>query len=330
MKAVGIIANPASGRDIRRLVAAGSVFDNQEKANIVRRVILALDALGLERAILMPDRNGLANSVIKRLKTGTRVEPAEMEPHGDAEDSVRATRLMVREGVGCLITLGGDGTNRVVAKACGRTPLLPLSTGTNNAFPRVVEGTLAGLAAGLISSGRLEPGPLIRDEPKLEVLVNGRVTDLALVDVVATEARFVGSRAVWRPEEVREIFLTRSQPWRIGFSSLGGFYDPRPAGNREGCHLILGDGPREVLAPLGPGMMAWVGISSARSFGPGLEIELAPLEGTLALDGERELEIEPRDRVAVRLEPHGVRVVDVEAVLAEAAKAGLMVRPRPD
>jgi predicted polyphosphate/ATP-dependent NAD kinase len=36
MTSVGIIANPASGRDIRRLVAHGSVFDNNEKVNIVR------------------------------------------------------------------------------------------------------------------------------------------------------------------------------------------------------------------------------------------------------------------------------------------------------
>jgi predicted polyphosphate/ATP-dependent NAD kinase len=33
LKPVGIIANPASGKDIRRLVAYGSVFDNNEKVN---------------------------------------------------------------------------------------------------------------------------------------------------------------------------------------------------------------------------------------------------------------------------------------------------------
>jgi hypothetical protein len=33
---VGIIANPASGKDIRRLVALGSSVDNNEKINIVR------------------------------------------------------------------------------------------------------------------------------------------------------------------------------------------------------------------------------------------------------------------------------------------------------
>ncbi|HEY5871002.1 MAG TPA: ATP-NAD kinase, partial [Candidatus Tectomicrobia bacterium] len=44
MACVGIIANPSSGKDIRRLVAHGSVFNNNEKVNIVRRVLLGLDA----------------------------------------------------------------------------------------------------------------------------------------------------------------------------------------------------------------------------------------------------------------------------------------------
>jgi predicted polyphosphate/ATP-dependent NAD kinase len=43
---VGIIANPASGKDIRRLVAHASVFDNQEKRNIVRRAIMGAVASG--------------------------------------------------------------------------------------------------------------------------------------------------------------------------------------------------------------------------------------------------------------------------------------------
>ena len=48
---VGIIANPASGKDIRRLVAYGTVFDNQEKVNIVRRVLLALSGTGVGRVL---------------------------------------------------------------------------------------------------------------------------------------------------------------------------------------------------------------------------------------------------------------------------------------
>ena len=44
---VGIIANPASGKDIRRLIASGTVVTNQEKINIVVRMLKAMDALGV-------------------------------------------------------------------------------------------------------------------------------------------------------------------------------------------------------------------------------------------------------------------------------------------
>ncbi|MBM3299009.1 MAG: ATP-NAD kinase, partial [Deltaproteobacteria bacterium] len=54
MSLVGIIANPASGKDIRRLVAFGSAFDNQEKVRIVRRVLLGLEAVGVDRVCYMP------------------------------------------------------------------------------------------------------------------------------------------------------------------------------------------------------------------------------------------------------------------------------------
>ena len=42
MSTVGIIANPAAGKDIRRLVAHGRVVSNQEKANILRRVFAGI------------------------------------------------------------------------------------------------------------------------------------------------------------------------------------------------------------------------------------------------------------------------------------------------
>ena len=55
MSLVGIIANPASGKDIRRLVAHGTVFDNVEKTNIVQRILLGLAATGVKKVLFMPD-----------------------------------------------------------------------------------------------------------------------------------------------------------------------------------------------------------------------------------------------------------------------------------
>jgi predicted polyphosphate/ATP-dependent NAD kinase len=75
----------------------------------------------------------------------------DMQLQGTADDSQQAAEIMAGLGVACIITLGGDGTNRIVAKACGDTALLPISTGTNNVFPYVIEGTLAGLAAGILA-----------------------------------------------------------------------------------------------------------------------------------------------------------------------------------
>ncbi|MFQ5880335.1 MAG: ATP-NAD kinase, partial [Dehalococcoidia bacterium] len=37
-----MIANPAAGKDIRRLVAWGSISLSQEKVNTVRRILLGL------------------------------------------------------------------------------------------------------------------------------------------------------------------------------------------------------------------------------------------------------------------------------------------------
>ena len=56
---VGIVANPASGRDIRRLVAGASVFGNADKAGMVFRLLCGLGAAGVERVLMMPAADGL-------------------------------------------------------------------------------------------------------------------------------------------------------------------------------------------------------------------------------------------------------------------------------
>ena len=55
---VGVIANPASGRDIRRLVAGASVFGNADKAGMVLRLLAGLGAAGVERVLMMPAGDG--------------------------------------------------------------------------------------------------------------------------------------------------------------------------------------------------------------------------------------------------------------------------------
>src|SRR3954452_208928 len=64
---VGVIANPASGRDIRRLVAGASVFGNADKAGMVFRLLAGLGAAGVERVLMLPPADGLSTTLHRHL-----------------------------------------------------------------------------------------------------------------------------------------------------------------------------------------------------------------------------------------------------------------------
>jgi predicted polyphosphate/ATP-dependent NAD kinase len=321
MSGVGIIANPASGKDIRRLVAHGSVFDNHEKANIVRRVLLGLDAVGVERAWIMPDAFGIGLRALDGLRLkGLDAQVLEMPVTLSSADTPCATRHMLDLGIRCIVTLGGDGTNRLVAQVSREATLMPISTGTNNVFPSMVEGTLAGMAAGLVARG------LVADAVErmvcLEISSDQGISEVALVDVAAYAERFVGARAVWDPARILELVLARVEPGSIGLSSIGAHLGLELA-ERTGLHLRMGAGGQRVLAPIAPGLIAQVDVAAHRILQPGDEVRLCYTEScTLALDGERETVLSPATEVSIKLNPDGPRVIDVRRAMAAAARTG--------
>ena len=319
-KSVGIIANPASGRDIRRLVAHASVFDNQEKINIIRRVLNALDSVGVERVFVMPDYNGMGLRAIDDLDLSLKVDLLGIEPVGNQDDSTAAARLLAQMNVGCIITLGGDGTNRVVAKACQEIPIVPISTGTNNVFPFMVEGTIAGLAAGVVATGQVEVEKVCRRAPILEILRDGVPMDLALVDVVTTDDLYSGVRAVWETERIKEIFLARSRPSAIGFSSVGGILCPLPRDHRMGVHVQLGPSENKIRCQIAPGKISLLPIAAFKTFEAFEDVPISQRSGMIALDGEREITLHPKEKFSVRLNPNGPWVVDIEEALAKASE----------
>ncbi|MBV7338778.1 NAD(+)/NADH kinase [Chloroflexi bacterium TSY] len=326
MTTVGIIANPASGKDIRRLVAHGSVFDNDEKVSIVRRVLLGLDAIGVEQVWLMPDRFGIGLKALDGLKLKLDTALLEMHPRFDQEDSLRAAEMMVARGAGCLVTLGGDGTNRVVSKSSGHVPLMPISTGTNNVFPVMIEGTIAGLAAGLAARG-LADGAISR-APRIEVLTEagGEAEDIALVDAVVYAEHFIATRAIWEPAKIRDIILTRAEPGNIGLSAVGAHLLVEPLPSGHGLFLHVASGGQAVMAPIAPGLMRNVDVKECRILAPGEEIVLQYAEpSVLALDGERERSLNPDMATSIRINVDGPRVVDAQAAIAAAVQAGKFI-----
>lgn len=337
MVKVGIIANPISARDIRRVISHAGNLPINDRANIVLRMMAGLAAAGVQEVVVMPENGGIRFHLERSIRREARLGHAnfpqlrylDMPVTATPEDSARAARMMVAEGVAAIVVLGGDGTNRVVVGACGKVPVAGVSTGTNNAFPELREPTITGLAVGLVATGQVPPDVALRPNKWLEVTLNDR-REIALVDVAVVEDRFVGARAIWKAAGFRDLFVTFGLPQAIGMSAIAGLCDPVDRVTPEGRHLRLSpDAPRRLLAPIAPGLIDRVGIAGVARMAPGRAHVPSIPAGSLAFDGERELTFTESDQVSVRLVPDAFRTIDVPACMAHAAAAGLFIR-NPD
>jgi predicted polyphosphate/ATP-dependent NAD kinase len=326
MSSVGIIANPASGKDIRRLVAHGSVFSNTEKVNIVRRVLLGLDAMGVEAVVTMPDSFDICRKAQDRLSLNATVHELDMPVFSTQADTTRAAALMRDMQIDALVSLGGDGTNRALAKTSGTVPLLPLSTGTNNVFPFMFEGTLAGLAVGLVAQGRVTTPESIVQRPRLDILVEDNVVDLALVDAVVCSDASIASRAIWDIAKVSCIAVAQRLPAQIGFMALAGNLPLDKTHPHTGMIIDTHPDAPPVLAPIAPGLIVPVGVRRYAPLAPGKPVKLADGPCIIALDGEREVVVRAGERAAIRLNPEGPRVINPHHVLARAAQQGVFLQ----
>ncbi len=329
MCTVGIIANPASGKDIRRLVMHASVYDNHEKVNILRRVLLAIDALKVKKVAFMPDFYGLVEAALKGMEYSFEASQLQMNMWADERDSTEAARRFCECEADCLVTLGGDGTNRAVAKECGGVPMITISTGTNNVFSTMMEGTVAGLAAGLVAGKMVDLQAMTYEAKRLEVFVDDQMADIALVDVATCRDLFIGSRAIWDPERIREIVLTRSEPSSIGMSSIGGSLYPIGPKDPQGMYIKLGKEATTVMAAVGPGFITKVDIQEHGFLSMDQEVILDPTDCTIAVDGERQIEVSGDQEVKVRLTKKGPCVVDVSRCLSEASRSGVFKTNAP-
>lgn len=335
MTAVGIIPNPASGKDIRRVVTHALVMGNRDKVNLVRRMLIGLHAAGVTDIRIMPDRFGIGEQAIANLGQDNQaiaasVSMLDMPVTGTEQDTIRAARHLQDGGVSSIITLGGDGTARLVGANCGEVPMLPVSTGTNNVLPRFIEGTIAGLCAGYFAKlDQNERMQVCQRIKRLDISLNGQIVDAAFVDVAAVEGGFVGSKAVWDPESIRQIFVAQASPTSIGLSAVVGMLHPVGQHERFGAVLELsrnGGGP-SVVAPIAPGLVPSIAYQDITVLQPG---ECYPVTSirplVLALDGEREHVLQGGEEAAVCLTMEGPWVIDVDAAMRRAVDAAFFTR----
>lgn len=329
MGLIAIAANPASGRDIRRIVSAATVFNNREKQNIVERIILAGSQMGDHRFCIMPDSFHFGDRIKEHLCDDFRaisedtIYVPELPFANSQKDTIRFAEYAEREGADLLIVLGGDGTSRVAAKGLKTIPLLPISTGTNNVFPEVVEGTVAGMAAAAIASGIVSPGECSRRCKRIEIYLNGELADIALVDVVFSDYEYSGAKAIWSREDISRVIVTQCHPASIGFSAIPGSRFLVSRDVEYGALAECGQGEPNVKVSLAAGTITPVQLLEARKI-PLDEKIVYRMErsGILALDGEREVAYRAGDEVAVIIRKSGPYRIDIRKTLELAMEKG--------
>lgn len=325
MQCVGIVANPASGKDIRRLVARASVFDNQEKQAIVKRALAGIfsvpgsDSLQIR---YLNDGHGIVRTALESLAPCLQQRHcAIVDAHtASAADTTAAARALQDLNVSVVLTLGGDGTNRAFALGWQAAPLIPVSTGTNNVFPLLVEATVAGAAAGLIASGAVAASEVATQQKIIVVDIEDEAPDLALIDAVMVAERFIGARALLAPEQLRVAVLTRADPAAVGVTAIGGLIHPVGRDEDAGLQIDFGEGS-SVLAPFAPGLYQQIGITNHHK----LALEESVVvkgPGILAFDGERERVLRSGQRATLTISRSGPLLLDIQATLHLAASRG--------
>lgn len=327
MRAVGLVANPASGKDIRRLAGKASVFDNREKLAIVRRAVIGAIAAGARRFVYMSDSHGIVKQAIAEttIPRGVRFEALPSSGTASAMDTIVAAEQMAQKDCAVVLVLGGDGTNRAFVRGWRDATLVSLSTGTNNVFPVMAEATVAGMALGLIAAGTVASRLVATQAKVIDVDIEAEEQDIALIDAVITRDAFIGAKALLDPSQLKEALLCRAEPAAVGITSLGGLVRPVSDKDDFGLHLTFAKGGRQLLAPMGPGMFAKVEIGKTRLVKFDQAVK-ASGPSVIALDGERERVIAPGQRIEMRISRRGPWVVDLAATLQRAAKQKIFLR----
>lgn len=318
---LGIIVNPFSGRDVRRVAARASTSDHHEKQQQVTRLVLGALSMGVDRIYLAHEPFRINERAVENLAERDRVEILRYKLTHTAADTHTMASMMWEAGCRVFIVLGGDGTSRIVVSSFTEATILPLSTGTNNVFPYRLEASVAGMAAGLVAAGKVSSENCIRC--KRIHIDKQEEHDIALIDAVVLRNDFLGNLLPFEADNLADIILTRAEPASIGISPIGGFIEPTGLHDDHGVYVHCDQSAsRKLEIPISPGLHQQVGITNVRKLPLGESVKVKG-PGVLAFDGDRTIKLLESETASIRVERDGPRIIEAEKVMAEAAGQGL-------
>ncbi|MCB1691452.1 MAG: NAD(+)/NADH kinase [Pseudomonadales bacterium] len=323
MSRLGIVVNPMSGRDVRRVAARASTQTHHDKQQTVTRLVLAALEQGVTDVYLANEPFRINSRAIENLPQREQAHLLDFRLTHTAQDTETMVNLMWEEGCRTFIVLGGDGTNRIVSRTRPDAAMLPLSTGTNNVFPYMIEASVAGAAAGLVASGRV---PVAGNCPRAKrVHVTTETTsDFALVDAVLLRNDILGNFLPFEAEKIAALILAIAEPASIGMSPIGGYLMPCSQDDDAAVSIVTGKpAVAQIRAPISAGLYGDIPVS---------RIERIPLDqsvtlegpGILAFDGDREIKVADKEKVTVTVRRDGPYLIEPRRVMAAAVKTGAL------
>lgn len=344
---VGLVVNPAAGRDVRRLTGGASVSDTYGKRRVSDCVLAGVSLAGEPvEVVVAPDSSRIGQRAVEEYEAdrdtdGDATDRADATADGaaiadgdataahvsarvldmDLEETAADTRhaaARFRETVDAVVALGGDGTTRDISVELGDVPLLAVSTGTNNVVPTHVDGTVAGAAAAFVAAGTVDADVVTTRHTMLEATTDdgGSVHGLASLGVV--DQSFIGTRAVLDPDDFLAGVVSRASRGAIGLPGIAGALTRLAPDDGHGVAMTFDpDTDRGVSAITVPGVVDHLGVADWTRVDPDGEHTVRVDEAVVSADGERELEVQ-NTTVRIRAVPDGPRLVDVDAVFDAA------------
>ncbi len=320
MSIIGLIVNPMAGRDIRRLVAAASLQSAPEKMLAVRRLIAGIAAVPGMEVMMVDDYEGFGRYAHHELSSilPVRLITGEKEPSNGTSTIDWALRLQ-EAGARMVMSVGGDGTQRNIAQAHLRIPVLAIAGGTNNVACWTGDQTAAGYAGALYVARGDDPLEVGYQAKLVHIHQESGHEELALIDVALVRQAFTGALAVWHADDVERLLLSVADPVRPGLSNVGGFVHPVFPDDDVAMHVIFGTKgpkPQQILAVMAPGLMTPFEVSQAEVVPLGQTVMWIREEGgSLALDGERTVVLRRGEPVWLTVLRDGPFMLDPKKIL---------------
>ncbi|SEG30252.1 NAD(+)/NADH kinase [Halobellus limi] len=317
---IGLLVNPAAGRDVRRLTGGATVSDTYGKRRAAECVLAGVDLAEDPVDILVaPDGGEIGQRTVAEAdRSDVRLLDT---PVDDTSADTRRAAEAFRERVDAVVVFGGDGTTRDLAVEIGDVPVLAVSTGTNNVVPTPVDGTVAGAAAAFLATDAVDPGAVTYRHTMVEARVDDGRSIRGLATVGVVDQSFVGTRAVLDPDDFLGGGVSRAGRGEVGLSGVAGALTRVDPDDGRGVALELDAGAeRTVGAITVPGVVERVGVAEWSHLAPDEEHGFEVGEAVVSVDGERELEVQNAE-IGVRPVSDGPRLVDFDAVFEAAPLA---------